>query len=327
MPRQISIEHQSWPIAGSFRISRGAKTAAEVVVVELREDGAIGRGECVPYARYGETVESVSDAIGQVSDALRDGVGCAELQSLMPPGAARNAVDCALWDLDAKLSGVPAWKTAGLAGLSDLVTAYTLSLDTPEAMAQAARAAGDRPLLKIKLGGDRDDERLRAIRAAAPGIRLIIDANEGWNADTIEAMLAVCGEVGVELVEQPLAAGNDDLLARIEHPIPVCADESVHGLDSVDALVGRYDAVNIKLDKTGGLTEALALSDRARGHGFTIMVGCMLATSLAMAPATIVAQEASVVDLDGPLLLAQDREPGITFDGSIMYPPPPVLWG
>ena len=327
MSRELSVDHQSWPIAGSFRISRGAKTAADVVVVELREADAVGRGECVPYARYGETIENVTEAIGQVSGALKAGVSRAELQSLMPPGAARNAVDCALWDLEAKLSGVPAWKVAGLAGLDSLVTAYTLSLDTPDAMARAAMAAGDRPLLKIKLGGDGDDDRLRAIRTAAPDTRLIIDANEGWSPDRIEHLLAVCGEVGVELVEQPLPAGDDGLLAEIDHPITICADESVHGLDSVDALIGRYDAVNIKLDKTGGLTEALALAARAREHGFTIMVGCMLATSLAMAPATIVAQGVGVVDLDGPLLLAEDREPGINFDGSTMRPPPPELWG
>lgn len=327
MPRQLKTAHQSWPITGGFRISRGAKTAADVVVVEITDDGATGRGECVPYPRYGETIEGVIEAIEAHEAALASGLSRGELQGLMPPGAARNAVDCALWDVDAKLSGKRAWQLAGIATMQPLVTAYTLSLDTPEKMAQAAAAAAHRPLLKIKLGQEGDDDRLRAIRAAAPDARLIVDANEGWGAGDIEAIFAVCADTGVELVEQPLPAGNDEMLATIEHPIPVCADESAHGLASLDAITGRYDAINIKLDKTGGLTEALALSAAARKRGLTIMVGCMLATSLAMAPAMVVAQSATVVDLDGPLLLTEDRDRGIEFQDSTMLPPPAELWG
>ncbi len=327
MSRQLRVEHQSWPITGGFRISRGAKTAAEIVVAEITDGDATGRGECVPYARYGETVAGVIEDINAHAGALCEGLTREDLQSLMPPGAARNAVDCALWDLDAKMTRKRAWELAGIEALHPLTTAYTLSLDTAENMAAAAGAAAHRPLLKIKLGQDGDGERLRAIRAAAPGLRLIVDANEGWAAGDIEAMFAVCAETGVELVEQPLPAGDDALLETIGHPIPVCADESAHGLASLDAVSGRYDAINIKLDKTGGLTEALALSAAARERGLTVMVGCMLATSLAMAPAMVVAQEAAVVDLDGPLLLTEDRDPGIAFDGSTMSAPPAALWG
>ncbi|MGI9414296.1 MAG: N-acetyl-D-Glu racemase DgcA [Hyphomicrobiales bacterium] len=327
MSRTLKVEQESWPVAGSFRISRGAKTEAEVVVVEIAQGGAHGRGECVPYARYGETVAGVMAGITRHADAIAAGIGRADLQFLMPPGAARNAVDCALWDLEAKQKGTRAWQLAGIDRMEPATTAYTLSLAAPEAMAEAARTAADRPLIKIKLGQDGDEERLRAIREAAPRSQLIIDANEGWAADRIEPLFALCAEVGVTLIEQPLPAENDTLLADIAHPVPVCADEAVHGLDSLDGIAGRYDAINIKLDKTGGLTEALALCKAAEERDLDIMVGCMLATSLAMAPAMIVAQHASVVDLDGPLLLARDRESGITFDGSVMHPPPPELWG
>lgn len=327
MPRHLNVAHQSWPITGGFRISRGAKTAADVVIVEITDGDVTGRGECVPYPRYGETVDGVIAAIRTHEAAISDGLGRVELQTAMPPGAARNAVDCALWDLDAKLSGKRAWQLAGIDTMQPLVTAYTLSLDTPENMARAAADAAHRPLLKIKLGQDGDADRLRAIRAAAPGARLIVDANEGWGARDIEGIFEVCAETGVELVEQPLPADNDTLLETIEHPIPICADESAHGLAGLDAIAGRYDAINIKLDKTGGLTEALALGAASREQGLTIMVGCMLATSLAMAPAMVAAQGAAVVDLDGPLLLTEDRDPGIEFDGSTMLPPPVDLWG
>jgi L-alanine-DL-glutamate epimerase-like enolase superfamily enzyme len=326
MTRRLKVAQQSWPITGGFRISRGAKTAADVVVVELSDGTATGRGECVPYARYGETVDGVAAAINAHGEALCEGLSRGELQTLMPPGAARNAVDCALWDLDAKLSGKRAWQLAGF-GMARLTTAYTLSLDTADNMALAAANAAHRPLLKVKLGQNGDAERLRAIRAAAPDTRLIVDANEGWSPADIVAMFAVCAETGVELVEQPLPADDDALLAQIPRPIPVCADESAHGLASLDAITGRYDAVNIKLDKTGGLTEALALAAAAQDRGLTIMVGCMLGTSLAMAPAMVAAQQATVVDLDGPLLLTEDRVPGIEFDGSTMLEPPAALWG
>ena len=327
MTRNLTAAQESWPIAGSFRISRGAKTEAHVVVVEITDGEHRGRGECVPYARYGETVEGVLAEIDRHAGALEAGIGRDELQTAMPAGAARNAVDCALWDLEAKQAGTPAWQLAGLERMVPVTTAYTLSLDTPEGMAAAAREASARPLIKVKLGLDGDEERLRAIREAAPRSKLIIDANEGWGKDQVEALFALCAEVGVSLIEQPLPADDDALLADIARPVPVCADESIHGLDSLDAISGRYDAINIKLDKTGGLTEALALCKAAEERGLGIMVGCMLATSLAMAPAMIVAQRASVVDLDGPLLLAKDREPGIAFDGSVMHPPPPELWG
>ncbi|WP_137391992.1 N-acetyl-D-Glu racemase DgcA [Rhodoligotrophos defluvii] len=324
----LKIAHESWPIAGSFTISRGSKTSAEVVVVTLEEGGAIGRGECVPYAHYGETVESVTAAIEGLRRDIENGINREALRTSMPAGAARNAIDCALWDLAAKRSGRPAWLMAGLPELKPLVTAYTLSLASAEAMGEQAARYADRPLLKLKLGtGDGDIARLKAVRRAAPDSRLIVDANEGWTPDQLPDLFRACAELGVELIEQPLPALDDSPLAGIERPVAVCADEAVHDLQTLDGLVGKYDAVNIKLDKTGGLTEALLLAQAAADRNMRIMVGCMLATSLAMAPAMIVAQRAAVVDLDGPLLLARDREPGIRFEGSTMFPPPPELWG
>lgn len=327
--RKLSVAHESWPIAGSFSISRGTKTSAEVIKVTLEQDGAVGVGESVPYARYNETIDATLDAIQAVRGEIEAGCTRADVPQILNLHAAQNALDCALWDLEAKLTGTPVWKLAGLDKQPDaVITAYTLSLDTPEKMAQAAAEAGSRPLLKIKLGGDGDHERLRAIRAAAPDTRLIIDANEAWRPDDLDNHLAVCAETAVELVEQPLPAGNDDALSGLgKTGVLICADESAHGKDDLHKLAGKYTAINVKLDKTGGLTEALALADAARDQGFEIMIGCMLATSLAMAPGHIVAQRARVVDLDGPLLLARDREPGIRFDGSLMYPPPPALWG
>jgi L-Ala-D/L-Glu epimerase len=325
MPK-LTIAHESWPIAGGFTISRGTKTSAEVVVVTLEVGGAAGRGECVPYARYDETVESTVAALEAVRSTVERGLARDALAAL-PGKAARNALDCALWDLEAKLTGTPAWQRAGFAELRPLVTAYTLSLDSPAAMAAAAAKAATRPLLKLKLGAPGDAERLVAVRRAAPQARIIVDANEGWTADDLPRMFAACLEAGVELVEQPLPAGDDAALARLRRPIAVCADESAHDREGLAELVGRYDAVNIKLDKTGGLTEALALAGAARQHDLKIMVGCMLATSLAMAPAMLVGQFADVVDLDGPLLLARDRDPGIRFEASLMHPPPAALWG
>ncbi len=327
MARQLTVTAQSWPIAGGFTISRGTKTAAEVVVVELSDNGIHGRGECVPYARYGETVDSVCAVIESIRAKLESGADRQRLQSLLPAGAARNAVDCALWDLEAKAAGKRVHELLGFAAPKPLTTAYTLSLGSAAEMGDAAAAASHRPLIKVKLGGEGDDARLRAVRAAAPRSRLIIDANEGWTPGDAASYFKLCREVGVELIEQPFPAGNDAVLADMDHPVTICADESVHGLASLDAIAGRYDAINIKLDKTGGLTEALALAAEAEARGLMIMVGCMLATSLAMAPAMIVAQHASVVDLDGPLLLAGDRDPGIRFDGSIMQPAPAELWG
>jgi L-alanine-DL-glutamate epimerase-like enolase superfamily enzyme len=326
MPK-LHIAHESWPIAGAFTISRGSKTSAELVTVRLAQDGAVGRGECVPYARYGETVETTMAALEAARPAIEQGIARDELAGLVAPKAARNALDCALWDLEAKRTGVPAWRRAGLSVLRPLLTAYTLSLDTPAAMAAAAAKAAARPLLKLKLGGPGDAERLDAVRRAAPHARLIVDANEAWSAHDLAGMFAACAAARVELIEQPLPAGADEVLARHERPIPVCADESAHDREGLGRLLGKYDAINIKLDKTGGLTEALALADAARRHNLKIMVGCMLATSLAMAPAMLVGQLADIVDLDGPLLLARDREPGIRFEKSLMQPPPTALWG
>ena len=311
-------------MAGAFVIARGAKREAVVVTAEVSDGRLTGRGACVPYARYGETVEGVRDAIlaaGEVQDRR-------ELQGRLPAGAARNALDCALWDYEAKRAGRTVAEIAGLPAPKALTTAYTISLGRPEEMAaKAAAAATTMPLLKIKLGGDGDAARMRAIRAACPAARLIGDANEGWTEDALGALLAVAAETGFELIEQPLPADGDAALAGMPRPVPVCADESLHTRADLGALTDRYDAVNIKLDKTGGLTEALAVMSQAQALGFRTMVGCMVATSLAMAPAVLLAQGADWVDLDGPLLLARDRVPGLTYDGALVLPPPPALWG
>jgi L-alanine-DL-glutamate epimerase-like enolase superfamily enzyme len=314
---------ERWPIAGSFTISRGSRTEAVVVVAEVSDGAHTGRGECVPYARYGETVESV---LAEIAAAELD-PGREALRRAMRPGAARNAHDCALWDLEAKASGESAWKRAGLAGMKPVTTAYTLSLGEPAAMAEAARRNADRPLLKLKLGGAGDPERVRAVREAVPAARLIVDANEAWRPESFVENMRACAEAGVELVEQPLPAGADDLLRDVPRDVAVCADESLHTTADLDALAGKYDAVNVKLDKTGGLTEALDLVREARRRGLRIMVGCMIGTSLGMAPALLLAQAADVVDLDGPLLLARDREPGLVYSGALIAPPTPELWG
>lgn len=327
MRKNLSVAAEAFPIAGRFVISRGAKTQAVVVTATLAAEGRVGRGECVPYARYGESVDSVIGAIESARAAIEAGADRDALQRLLPAGAARNALDCALWDIEAKLSGVPAYRAAGFDRLAPLTTAYTLSVGAPEEMRQAAERAADRPLLKVKLAGEGDDARLAAVREGAPRATLIVDANEAWREETLMEQLAACARFGVALVEQPLPAGCDDMLARIAHPLPICADESVHDRASLAPLKGRYDAINVKLDKTGGLTEALALACAARDMGFSVMAGCMVGTSLAMAPAALIGQMASFVDLDGPLLLAKDRAPGIVYDGSIMAPPAPALWG
>lgn len=318
---------ERWPIAGSFTISRGAKTEAMVVVATVSNGTHTGRGECVPYPRYNETPEATLAAIEAMRALLNRGLTRATLQSAMPPGAARNALDCALADLDAKASGQRIWSLLGRDAPRACITAYTISLGTPETMAEATAKAAHRALLKIKLGGDGDIERIAAVRKAAPTSELIVDANEAWTADDLECHLAACADAGVTMVEQPLPAGNDGALARIKRRIAVCADESVHDRASLAGLRERYDAINIKLDKTGGLTEALAMADEAERLGFGIMVGCMVATSLAMAPAMLVAQKARVVDLDGPLLLAKDREYGLRYEESLVYPPDSALWG
>ena len=326
-PSKLVARIERWPIAGAFTISRGAKTEAITVVAEISQGGHTGRGECVPYARYGETPEATLAAILSMREALRKGLSRQALQTALPAGAGRNALDCALIDLEAKISGRRAWELLGRQAPRACTTAFTISLGTPEAMAAATAKAANRPLLKIKLGGDGDGDRIAAVRKEAPESELIVDANEAWTPANLEPNLAACEAVGVTLIEQPLPAGQDGLLARIRRPVAVCADESVHDRASLDGLRERYDAINIKLDKTGGLTEALAMADAARALGFEIMVGCMVATSLAMAPAMLLTPQARFVDLDGPLLLAKDRDGGLRYDGSTVYPPDAALWG
>lgn len=325
--RTLTVATQTWPIAGTFAISRGAKTQAHIVMATLRENGVEGRGECVPYGRYGETVEGVAATLQSLGPGIAAGLDRDTLQKTLAPGAARNALDCALWDLEAKLSGIPVWQRIGLTAPKTLMTAFTLSLDTPEKMHAAAHAAANRPLLKIKLGGESDPECLTAIRAGAPDAELIVDANEGWTIGNLAAMTQACAAARVTLIEQPLPASQDEALRGFDSPVPLCADESCHGLDSLDRLQGLYSVLNIKLDKTGGLTGAIALAQAGRARGFRLMIGCMVSTSLAMAPAMLLAASADWVDLDGPLLLARDREPAITYEQSRMHPAPPALWG
>lgn len=328
----LAARIERWPIAGGFTISRGAKTEAVVIVAEVSRqsrDGKaiVGRGECVPYARYGETPEGTLAAIQTMQDALGGGLDRQMLQAQMRAGAARNALDCALWDLEARVAEKRIWGLLGRPAPRPLTTAYTISLGSPETMAEATAKAAHRPLLKIKLGGDGDEARIAAVRKAAPEAELIVDANEAWTDGNLARHLAACADAGVTMIEQPLPAGNDQALARIKRPVSVCADESVHDRASLEGLRERYDAINIKLDKTGGLTEALAMAEAAKALGFDLMVGCMVATSLAMAPALMIAQGARVVDLDGPLLLARDRDNGLRYEGSTVYPPDAGLWG
>ncbi|MFN3613747.1 MAG: N-acetyl-D-Glu racemase DgcA [Rubrimonas sp.] len=325
----LGVTAERFEIAGGFRIARGARTHAEVVTVTLDDGEHVGRGECVPYARYGETVAGVIAAIDAMKGALGQGMDRIALQSEMPAGAARNALDCALWDLEARRAGRRAWELAGLPSPQPVQTAFTLSIDAAEAMHAKAAANAHRPLLKVKLGGDGagDLARLAAVRRGAPDAALIVDANEGWSAEDYARLAPEMAALGVAMVEQPLPVGADDALHGLDRPLPVCADEACHDRQGLAALRGKYDYVNIKLDKTGGLTEALALRDEARAMGFRVMVGCMLGTSLAMAPALLVAQGAEIVDLDGPLLLAADRKPGLTYDAAGVHPPARELWG
>ncbi|HVH78286.1 MAG TPA: N-acetyl-D-Glu racemase DgcA [Stellaceae bacterium] len=326
-PQRLSVTRRAWKLARPFAISRGSKTTADVVVAEIFDGDFRGRGECVPYPRYGESVDSVAAALEAMKGPVFSGLDRENLQRAMPPGAARNALDAAFWDIEAKREDRPVAALAGLGAVKPVTTAYTISLDTPEHMGDAAAAQRHRPLLKLKLSGDGDLERVRAVREKAPAARLIVDANEGWTAGHFAELAPRLAELGVELIEQPLPADDDDALAELPRPIPVCADESCHVAADLDRLVGKYDAVNVKLDKTGGLTEALLLTKLARERGFMVMVGCMIGTSLAMAPAILLAQQASIVDLDAPLLLAQDRSQGLRYEGSLVYPPDPKLWG
>ena len=327
MPRILDIQMNSFPIAGTFTIARGAKTQAEVITCALTDEGAEGHGECVPYRRYGETMQSVLAQIEAARPLIEAGISRRDLLSAMPPGAARNAVDCALWDLEAKQTGQSVASRLGIADPKPLTTAYTISLGEPEVMAAQAREHAGRALLKVKVGTGDDESRIRAVRAAAPEAAIILDANEGWPESALERHLNIAAEAGVALVEQPLPAGRDALLAEIRRPLLVCADESVHHTGDLASLADRYDAINIKLDKSGGLTEALAMKTEAERIGFAIMIGCMVGTSLAMAPAVLLAQNADFADLDGPLLLAHDREPGLRYAASLVFPPESSLWG
>jgi L-alanine-DL-glutamate epimerase-like enolase superfamily enzyme len=319
----IQAEVEIFPLAHVFRISRGARTQAEVVTVKIEKDGVTGRGECVPYARYNETLESV---IKQVESLPAD-IDKETLQDTLPPGAARNAVDCALWDFECKKRDQRIWKIAGIQVPEQKITAYTLSLDEPKNMFKQAEKNSNRPLLKIKLGTPNDMPRLEAVRKGAPNSEIIVDANEGWDAELYSQLAPELVRLGVKLVEQPLPADQDGDLIGLPRPIPICADESCHDRKSLEKLIGKYDFVNIKLDKTGGLTEALLLKNKALEAGFKIMVGCMVGSSLAMAPATLIAQNATFVDLDGPLLLAHDRRHGLLYDESWVHPPVKDLWG
>lgn len=319
--RTVEWEHRIFPIQGTFRISRGAKTEAHVLIVTITEAGRRGRGECVPYARYGESIESVAAQIDSVANAVRCGADLDALQSLLPPGSARNAIDCALWDLRSALTGRSIASYAGLgAPIGPVTTAYTLSLDTPEAMAAVAANHAHLPLLKLKLGGDGDLDRVRAVRGAAPRARLMADANESWQVHHLDAFLPAFAELGIELLEQPLPVGADEYLKDYVSPVALAADESCRDLTSIAAIRDRYAVANIKLDKTGGITEALALAAAARAAGMKIMVGCMVASSLSMAAGLVIAQEADVVHLDGPLLLAEDIVPGLQFEDALVIP-------
>lgn len=325
----LAARLETWPIAGAFTISRGAKREAVVVVAEVSDGFHKGRGECVPYPRYGETPEATLAAIEALGGSIP--ADRTLLQTLMPPCAARNALDCALWDFEAKASGVPAWKRAGSRQPQPLLTCYTISLAAPEEMAARAAAVPHLPLLKLKLGAKDDAagdaERMRAVRRARPDARLVADANEGWAEADLAHLLAVAADTGLETIEQPLPAGADHALARIAHAVPICADEAAHTADGLAALADRYDAVNIKLDKTGGLTHALEMAAAARAGNLRVMIGCMVATSLAMAPALILAADADWADLDGPLLLARDRTPGLVIEGGLIAPAAGDLWG
>lgn len=321
---EVTVQHDTFKLAQVFTISRGSRTQADVITVTLRQSGHEGHGECVPYARYGETVESVEAQVRSLPAKFSR----AELQDLLPAGAARNAVDCAYWDLEAKQTGKAVWELANLSEPQPEITAYTLSLDTPEKMQAQAAENSSRPLLKTKLGGGEEDiARIQAVRAGAPDARIIVDANEGWTPELYAKLAPVLVELGVEMVEQPFPAGADDALLKLERVLPVCADESCHDRTSLDGLKGKYDMVNIKLDKTGGLTEAMALKEAALAEGFQVMVGCMVGSSLAMAPAVLVAQGVAVVDLDGPLLLGEDRTNPLYFDAQGVHPADRKLWG
>ena len=325
--RSLTIKPESWPVDGEFIISKGSCTTAEVVVVQIEEDGVIGRGECERTDSFEPGYPDVAAAIEAARAAIEAGVDLDELQGLMPSGSARNAVDCALWDLAAKRAGVPVWRLAGVPEPKPCLTVLTISLGSPEVMARDATKAADREILKLKLGGEGDIERVTAVRAAVPEARLTVDANEAWTPEMLPRYLEALAPLRIEFVEQPLPVTADHHLDGLARSIPIAADESVRDLKSLEAVIGRYDIINIKLDKTGGLTEALALAEVGRAAGLDIMLGCNLGTSLAMAPAMLLTNDARMVDLDGPLLLTKDRSPGLCFEGSLIHPPETALWG
>ena len=328
MQYSLNIHTEAWPLAGAFRISRGTRKVSDVLMVEVNDGNYVGRGECFPYARYGEDIDSVQKQLNSVRSEIEHGLDRQALLNVLAPGAARNAVDCALWDLEAKRAGVRVWDLADLPAPEPVTTVYTLGVDEPAIMGERARENLDRPRLKLKMTGDGADlERVRNIHKNAPNARLVVDANEGWSIEQYLEYAPQFKELGVEMIEQPLPSTDDEQLRGVDRSIPVCADESCHDRATLKSLVGKYDMINIKLDKTGGLTEALNLRDAALKQGLSIMVGCMIGTSLAMAPGILVAQAATIVDLDGPLLLAEDRNPGLSFTGSIIHPPEPRLWG
>ena len=326
MKRIVRIFTEKWPIRGVFRISRGSSTSVTVLVIELEQDGCIGRGEASPQ-RYGMDVEEAVAGMEAVRDALEQGLSRDELQNLLPPGPVRNGLDLALWDLEAKLSSIPAWKLAGLDHCDPVITAWTISLDAPEKMEESARLHHHRPLLKIKLTGTADLERVKAVRRGAPNARLIVDANEAWSPDYYREIITELVQLQVELIEQPFPSRQDSILTSLPHPIPVCADESCRHIGDLKELSKYYDVVNIKLDKTGGLTEALKLLQEARELNLGVMVGCMVATSLAIAPGIVLAQDADFIDLDGHLILDKDRIPGLLTKDHHLLPPSPALWG
>ena len=325
--RRVIARTESWPLARPFAISRGVKTQADVVVVEISEGDHTGRGECVPYPRYNETVDGVVAEIKMIIEQLERGLDRVGLAAIMPAGAARNAIDNALWDLEAKLTRQRAWDIAGIKAPEPSITAETIGLGTIDGMATAARRLSKAPLIKVKLDAELITERMQAVHDNAPNARLIIDPNEGWTIDVLKAVAPALVRMGVEMIEQPVPAGDDEGLRNYTSPVTVCADEACHTKDDLASLVGKYQMVNIKLDKTGGLTEALELANAAQALGLGIMVGCMVGTSLAMAPAMLLARTAEFVDLDGPLLLKRDRKPGLKFEGGLVYPPEVHLWG
>jgi L-alanine-DL-glutamate epimerase-like enolase superfamily enzyme len=326
-PQRLTVTHRAWPLAQPLMTAHGVETTVDLVVAEISDVESRGRGEGLPLRRYGESIDRVVATLDAMKAAVFSGLSRDTLQHALPPGAARNALDCAFWDIDAKRAYRTVAELAGLGAVPPLMTAFTLDFDTPDKMAEQAAANRTRPLLRLELGGDGDIERVRAVRQAAPAARLIVDANESWKEVQLREYMPMLVDLRVALIEQPLPADADDALARLEHPISLCADESCRTRADLDRLDGKYAAINTKLDKAGGLTEALALAAEAKRRGLRIMVGGAISTSLGIAPALLVAQQAEIIDLDGPLRLASDRGAGLRYDGGTILPADPKLWG